>query len=660
MLDKLKALVHKKEKQWCGACLFELPPTAKSLPSDISGRYEYAFAESDSHDFTPALLANSSERGCDRCTALASALEKLGVADFKEASWQPNLNSPGSPTLEITDANDALHVFELCSSEAPLEEPAFFTDDAPPHAVLCRGYKISRTTGDDEALDQAAKWLKNCQAHEKCQVEHAGFVPTRLLYLGPERTDTDVLDLVENMESVPYAALSHRWTDETPSISLLTTNLSARRQHGMPIVSLPRMMQDVVLVLRHLGIEYVWIDSLCIVQDDKEDWKREAAKMALIYTNAELTVAASWCDKPRQSLFKDRREPRELPVDLAEVKGQSIFIRRRKPHLTWSEEPMVEDPDTEWPLLSRGWVYQEQLLSRRMLHFTRNELIWECLETTQCECGWYDSIMRHQSTRDSLKQSAAEKAWVEIIQGYAKRPLTVIADRLPALAGIGKAMAAVRGYDSAEYLCGIWEKELEESLFWYLTEPPREKPDIGLPSWSWASVVGDVECWQLSLEDIEFLGSDVAYAGDALMGDMVSGQLSLSGYVASGVVYHGQEWADMVEARQQDGSGILTSEGATDEFGLKLGEQFATFSPDYRLDVHVASGSQVVCLLFGRNSFIEVDDGGESVETVTSYILILRPLDGTPLRYERIGVCRECVELDVFMRRAERQQLTVV
>ncbi|KAL7815224.1 heterokaryon incompatibility domain-containing protein [Trichoderma gracile] len=657
MLDKLKALVHKKEKQWCGACLFQLPPAAKPLPSDISGRYEYAFAESDSHEFTPALLAKSSERGCDRCAALASAFEKLGVADFKEASWQPNLNSPGSPTLDITDANDALHVFELCSSEASLDEPAFFTDDAPPHAVLCRGYRISRATGDDDALDQAAKWLRDCQAHETCQAEDAGFVPTRLLYLGSKRTDTDVLDLVENPESVKYAALSHRWTSETPTISLLTSNLPDRKQHGMPIANLPRMMQDVVLVLRRLGIDYVWIDSLCIIQDDKEDWKREAAKMALIYTNAELTVAASWCDKPHQSLFCDHSEPRELPVELGEVDGQSIFIRRRKPHLTWSEEPMIEDPDAEWPLLSRGWVYQEQLLSRRMLHFTRNELIWECLETTQCECGWYDSNMRNQSTRDSYKRSPADKAWVEIIKGYAKRPLTVIADRLPALAGIGKATAAVRGYDSAEYLCGMWAKELEESFFWYLTEPPQEKPDIGLPSWSWASVVGDIECWQLSLEDVEFSGSNVVYAGDALMGDTVSGQLSVSGYAAPGVVYQGQEWVDIVEARKREGLEVLTGEGATNEFGLKLGEQFATFSPDYRLDAHVASGSQVVCLLFGRNSCIEVDDAGESVETITSYILILRPLDG---RYERLGVCRECIELDVFMRQSERQQLTVV
>ncbi|EHK24031.1 uncharacterized protein TRIVIDRAFT_128569, partial [Trichoderma virens Gv29-8] len=351
-----------------------------------------------------------------------------------------------------------------------------------------------------EALDQAAKWLTECRAsHEECRVSDAAFVPNRLLYLGDDRTDSNTLELVEKPDRpIPYAALSHRWTKETPAKSLLTSNLLDRKQHGMPIASLPRMMQDVVLVLRRLGIQYIWIDCLCIIQDDKDDWKREAALMASIYTNAELTVAASWCDQPDQSLFRDHSAPHELT----------------------------------WPLLTRGWVYQEQLLSRRMLHFTQNELIWECFETTHCECGWYDNNTSSHGILGSFKQSPVSKSWAQIIKGYAKRPLTVITDKLPALAGIGKAIAAANDYDAAEYLCGFWEKELEESFFWYLSEPPRyARPEIRMPTWSWASVIGGVECWQVSLEGIEFLGSDMKYSGDPLLGDVVGGTLSLSGHV---------------------------------------------------------------------------------------------------------------------------------
>lgn len=669
MLDLFKSLVRKKERQWCGACLFELNPTAISLSSDIGGRYEYAFGECDYHEFSFADLIKSSKRGCDRCKALVSAFESLGAAGFEVAKWQPNLNSPGSPLLGITIADNTEQVFELCSSEAPLDKPELFAEESPPHAVLCRGYKISRTTGDNEALDQAANWLAECRAsHDECRVSDAAFVPSRLLYLGAKRANSNTIELVENLEHpVPYAALSHRWTQETPSISLLGPNLLDRKQHGILITSLPRMMQDIVTVLPRLGIEYVWIDCLCIIQDAEEDWKREAALMASIYTNAELTVAATWCDKAEQSLFRDHSGQQEVAVDVAEADGQSVFIRRRIPHFTWSGNTMADNPEVEWPLLARGWVYQEQLLSRRMLHFTRNELVWECLETTRCECGWYDNNTREQSARERYKQSPRSKAWAKVINGYAKRPLTFVADKLPALAGIGKAVAVERGYDAAEYLCGLWEKELEESFFWYLSEPPcGPRPNLRMPTWSWASVSGDVECWQVSLEDIEFLGSNVVYSGDPLLGDVVSGMMSLSGHVASGVVYHGQDWTNILES-QRDATGsssLLTDWRATEEYGLQIGKQFATFNPDYRLDLpgggFVPSGSPVLCLLFGRTTSSEYDGSGGSTETVTAHLLILHCVDEAPLRYERVGVSEGCFELDVFMSQSERQQLTLV
>lgn len=672
MLDFLKSLVPKKER-WCGVCLFELNPTAHSLPSDVEERWEYAFATCDYLEFSFADLVKSSKRGCDRCPALISAFETLGITDFTVARWQPNLNSPGSPILDILNANETTQVFELCSSEASLDKPALFAKDPSLHATLCRGYKISRTTGDSEALRQAAEWLAECQSsHDECRVSDAAFVPSRLLYLGPKQTESNIVELVELPEhAVPYAALSHRWTEETPTKSLLTSNLPGRKQNGMHIAELPQMMQDVVFVLRQLGIEYVWIDCLCIIQDSKEDWKREAALMASIYANAELTVAASSCDKAKQSLFQDHSSPPEPAVDVAEINGQSVFIRRRKPHFTWLgiestgiAHPLAQLPETEWPLLARGWVYQEQLLSRRMLHFTRNELIWECLEKTQCECGWYDNNTREERVRAWYKQPAGSKAWASIIQGYAKRPLTFAADKLPALGGIAKVIAADRGYDAAEYLCGLWEKELESSFFWRLAEPPHEpRPDLYMPTWSWAAVSGGIECWQVSLEDIEFLESNVEYASgsDPLLGDVVSGTLSLSGHVASGVVYHSQEWAHMSDTGS---SRLLTNGKDAKWYGLKIGGQFATFNPDYRLDLpgkgFVPSGSQVLCLLFGRTTSTEYGDSEESVETVTTHLLILRCIDEKTPRYERIGVNEDCFEMEEFLNQSKRQQLTLV
>jgi hypothetical protein len=577
--------------------------------------------------------------------------------------------------LTIPNADGTDQIFEICSNGASLDKPILFAEDILLQAVLCRGYKLSHTTGDDEPLNQAASWLAECRSsHEQCQADDAAFVPNRLLYLGTTRTNSNIIELVENLEHpVPYAALSHRWTKETPTKSLLTSNLLDRKQHGMPVAELPEMMQDVVSVLRRLGVEYVWIDCLCIIQNDQEDWKREAGLMASIYAEAEFTVAASWCDKVGQRLFRHRNEPHEAAVDVAEIDGQSIFLRRRKPHFNWFSiesglfvHSIAENPEIEWPLLNRGWVYQEQLLSRRMLHFTRNELIWECLETTQCECGWYDSDTRQAGVRENYKRPTGHKAWGQIIRGYAKRPLTVATDRLPALGGIAKATAMGKGYDEKQYLCGLWEKELESSFFWYLSEPPRDpRPGHQMPTWSWASVSGAIECWQVSLEGIEFLGSDVKYASDSnpLLGDVVSGTLSLSGHVVPGFIHHGQGWTNIL-GTLRDGTGssrLLTNWRATEEFGLQIGGQFATFNPDYRLDLpgngFVPSGSQVLCLLFGRTCSSDSDDG---VETVTTHLLILHRIDEGLPRYERIGVNEGCLELDAFLSQSEKQQLTLV
>ncbi|KAK1248889.1 hypothetical protein MKX08_007109 [Trichoderma sp. CBMAI-0020] len=677
MLDFIKSMVRREKRHWCGVCLFELNPTAKSLPSDVAERWEYAFAESDDREFSFTDLVQSSERGCNRCTAFIGAFKTLEI-EFHEATWNPYVNSPGSPLLEITTADGTKQNLEICCSDASLDKPVLFANEPSPHAALCRGYKLSRSTGDDESLSQAAAWLAACRdSHDECQAYDATFVPTRLLYLGTKQAESEFLELVENLEHVvPYAALSHRWTQETPTKSLLTTNMLGRKQDGMPLSSLPEMMQDAVSVLRRLGIEYVWIDCLCIVQDDKEDWKKEASLMASIYKNAELTIAASWCDKVGQRLFRDHSAPHESGVDVAEIGGQPIFIRRRKPHFSWMGDEsfwfglaMTEDPELEWPTLTRGWVYQEQLLSRRMLHFTRNELVWECLEATQCECGWLDNNnVRHQGAAGSYKRATSDKSWVEVIKEYAKRPLTVATDRLPALGGIAKTTAVVKGYGTEEYLCGLWGKELESTLFWYLTEPPRgPRPNPQIPTWSWASVDGDKECWQTSLEGIEFLGSDVKYASgsDPFLGDVVSGTLTLAGQVVPGIIHHGQDWTKALEALHDatDTSHLLISESGT-EYGLQICGQFTTFSPDYSLDLpgndYVSSGSQVFCLLFGRTTSSEMDPEGEGTETVRANLLVLRRTNEDPPRYERIGVNECSIELDTFLSQSEKYQLTLV
>jgi hypothetical protein len=670
MKPVLKALWSLASGKWrCGVCLFELGFGIRPLEIDIIGSYgaESVFWSSDCHEISYADLVKSSQRGCRSCKKIIEAFDTFGTG-FVKAQWWPG-QSGERPRLVLGETQQ---VFELCVSPKHYSEAIPFIQPC-----ICSGRKLPGSTRDAASLDQAARWLAVCRSdHEQCRARDASFQPTRLLYLGDK--DQETIRLVENEAScTTYAALSHRWSEETKQVQLVHRNMAQRKQGGICLSEFPPMMRDAISVLRRLGILYVWIDCMCIIQDDKDDWRREAATMASVYANAELTLAATWCAGSGQSLFLDNSGNTSTAVDIRDVDGTSIFLRPVWPHYTVRDTEEGLLADTEWPLLTRAWVYQEQFLSRRMLHFTRHELFWECNEALDCECSWYSP--GNNSTIplvSQYKQLAASKDWSQIISEYSRRNLTFKSDNLAALAGIAKSFCW-RKPDAGKYLCGLWEGELESCFFWYLVEPARARPDIGrMPSWSWASVTGNVACWGVSLEGIEFLGSDVTYHGDAYMGSVEVAKITLCGSVAPATIYHGQQWADMqkhisaIPIPKEDSD--IKRESGEPGFGLKVGDQFAIFQPDYQLDdpipgpTHIGSGSRVACLTFGRITAIRNDPELESKEQwVSAYCLVLRCVDEDQELYERVGVCRGShignrLDLETTLSMSQRKQLTVV
>lgn len=168
-----------------------------------------------------------------------------------------------------------------------------------------------------------------------------------------------------------------------------------------------------VNLVRALGCRYVWIDSLCIVQDDGEDWVEESANMSDIYNKAALNIAATLTRSALAGLFQymtheqgfrrlrksaDRGDggggggadysavPSLETIKDGEVDGRAVFARISHDR---SHEVLYGDLDFHTPmepLLSRAWVFQEILLSRRTLHFGASEVLWECRTGCYCEC----------------------------------------------------------------------------------------------------------------------------------------------------------------------------------------------------------------------------------------------------------------------------------
>ncbi|EAT90787.2 hypothetical protein SNOG_01138 [Parastagonospora nodorum SN15] len=295
------------------------------------------------------------------------------------------------------------------------------------------------------------------------------FVKSGLIFkTDPNKREVFVVDHVrllhKNGEFGYWACLSHCWGGEQP---LQTTRDSlTRHQNVIYWRDLPRTFQDAVFVTRAFGIPYLWIDSLCIVQDDLDDWQVQSAKMADIYQYSILTIAASASSGPSQGIFRNAG-PEYMDKPIVDVLGDTTLtkVRIRK---------ALSHSAAELPLLGRGWVHQERLLSPRILHFGHNEMIWECMECLACECGHHEG--RYNARSPSLLWPTSKEmfhpyflkpanlwihmsppVWQRAVEDYSRMALSKPEDIFPAISGLAKILQNETGW---EYVAGLWKETL--------------------------------------------------------------------------------------------------------------------------------------------------------------------------------------------------------
>ncbi|KAH8672693.1 heterokaryon incompatibility protein-domain-containing protein, partial [Tricladium varicosporioides] len=261
-----------------------------------------------------------------------------------------------------------------------------------------------------------------------------------------------------------YVALSYRW-GQTANITTTVENIAARRA-GIPWDTIPHTIQDAITITRRLGIQYLWVDALCIIQGSL-DWEVESPKMAQVYGGAFLTISAALAPDSSHGILS--RTGRAVLQPLAS-----------------SNYPLQNDP-----LYSRAWALQERFLSPRLLIFGSDQLYWECAERQVGKNG--KKIGKIVSWRMPSRISSAELIhWHAIVRDYTGRLLTVEADKLPAIAGIATLLCQVTG---DQYLAGMWRKQIIGDLLWrqmyvgHGHQAPLGVPlEYRAPSWSWASL----------------------------------------------------------------------------------------------------------------------------------------------------------------------------
>ena len=384
--------------------------------------------------------------------------------------------------------------------------------------------------------------------------------PTRLLQIGQPSREKIRLLLNPGREGtkVQYATLCHCWGDA--NVLKLTAKSLNHLLEGIAISELAQTFQDAIFTAESLGIHYIWIDSLCILQDSRQDWQREACLMSDVYLYSTLNIAASCAADCEAGCFPDRSNSTVEPCTV-----QSAWVDchnyRYRLHCTifW------EDAFRDMPLMKRGWVVQELLLAPRVLYLCGTQLFWECYEARACEtypAGLPPDLLPSFTAREAVGGLISKPGcrsdgvegelgsnskndlwtlWKGIVEVYSAKKLTFTTDKLVAISGIVRLMEQI--FDD-QYCAGLWRKNLAMQLFWASACPeqqlcPRPKP-YRAPSWSWASLDGPISqpfYDESFYTEVETLINITECKVESTAGDTTSsvtgGTLRLSGWLSS-------------------------------------------------------------------------------------------------------------------------------
>jgi hypothetical protein len=226
------------------------------------------------------------------------------------------------------------------------------------------------------------EWLYWCDTTHYCvqgdaRLELAS--PTRLIYVGDPDQEILRLYLPHTNERVKYMALSHCWGKDPPTVTdprFCTTNANVeRRRESFSIPEDLKTFHDAIRVTRELGIKYLWIDSLCIIQWDSEDWSREARRMESVFASAYCIIAATSTVGPKTG-FLDRNEGTDY-IHVENTSGRRFYA--------CTDMDDFENDVEGSQLNTRAWVMQERVLAQRTIHFSNNQAYWECGEGVYCE-----------------------------------------------------------------------------------------------------------------------------------------------------------------------------------------------------------------------------------------------------------------------------------
>ena len=323
------------------------------------------------------------------------------------------------------------------------------------------------------------------------------------------------------------------------------SNLEARQEH-ISLSELPQNFKDAVEVTLDLGLRYLWIDALCILQDDLADWEVESREMANIYGGAHVIIGADGAEDAEKGFLCDSHEfnanhseTKAVLVAVIDDEAADVFAFECPKHdiicsVLYRDVPSETYNVMENPISQRAWTFQVQLLARRMIHFTKEEIIWGCKSHFRCECTQLDGAHQRVLTDDWISGNIVDMVaqWYLFVNEVCTRNITVKSDLLPCLSGLAAQMDATL-VGTNRYLAGLWEEDLLMGLTWSHEKPQRRVVPRQAPTWSWASLEGKSPPYRFLRRQWRSMAMKAPHA------QIIDAQCVPSGQNAYGSVSHG-------------------------------------------------------------------------------------------------------------------------
>ncbi|KAI3326067.1 HET-domain-containing protein [Xylariaceae sp. AK1471] len=393
-------------------------------------------------------------------------------------------------------------------------------------------YDIPRDRDSQQSLELARGWFSNCRTnHTQCGLDSHTYIPSRLLDVSA--VHPRLVLRAEVSDRVSFMALSHCWGG---SQQLRTTshNWDSHRE-GIPLAQFPLTLRDAIKITRLFGFEYIWIDSICIIQDSVADWEEESSQMDKVYGQAELVLAASAARNSDDGFLEKSKVIPQGSISLSRNdQSEALAFKFR----------VVSGHIGRDPLDGRAWGFQERLMARRYLSYGEQELAWECCEGSACECGWVFTQplpSEHLRNLNAMSETTTPEHWIDdlwnrrIVWQYCKMSLSVPSDKLVALSAVASRIQTVFG---GTYLAGLWKEDILCELLWdcQLGRPENFRA----PTWSWVSVSSVlVQCHNRGLrhsnkrELVRIVGTYVVLSTKNIFGSVSFGTITIYGKLIS-------------------------------------------------------------------------------------------------------------------------------